>query len=228
MRKFYLSCKFCTLTIILSEVVLPGHIAFQIIVFGKERLRNVLNTSQRRVNKNSLTWWYALKTSWRYLCKTSWRHLEDVLKMFFKTSWRRLGKTSWRCVEDLSKTSSKRLEDSLKMSWRRFCKTFWRRLEDVLKTSWRHLEDAWLRQIYWSLPRRLEDVFWRRKAKASIFVLIKTSSEGEDERSSSRRMFAGHVYEKTSIHKNIVQNGKNTENKKYPNFYLRKLVKLHH
>ena len=30
--------------------------------------------------------------------------------------------------------------------------------------------------------RRLEDVFWRPKAKANIFVLIKTSSEDKDER----------------------------------------------
>ena len=93
----------------------------------------MLNASQRRVNKNSLTWWYVLKTSWRYLCKTSWKCLEDVLK------------------------------------------TPWRRFKDVLKTSWRRLEDIWPRQIYWSWPRRLEDVFWRRKAKANIFVLIKTS-----------------------------------------------------
>ena len=52
----------------------------------------------------------------------------------------------------------------------------------MLKTSWRRLEDVWPRWIYWSWPRRLEDVFWRHKAKANIFVL-KTSS--------SRRMFAG-------------------------------------
>ena len=74
----------------------------------------MLDASQRSVKKNSLTWWYVLKTSWRYLCKTSWICLEDV----FETSWRRL--------EDILKT---------------FFKTF----------------------------------FWRSKAKASIFVLIKTS-----------------------------------------------------
>ena len=57
--------------------------------------------------------------------------------------------------------------------------------------------------------RRLEHVFWRCKTKANIFVLIKTSSEDEDERrlqdvfktSSSRRMFAGTTY-KTFLHKN--------------------------
>ena len=66
--------------------MLLRQIPLQITVFGKERLRNVLNASQRRVNKNTLTWRYVLKMSWRYLCKTSWRCLEDV----FKTSWRRL------------------------------------------------------------------------------------------------------------------------------------------
>ena len=111
--------------------MLPKQIPLSIIVFGKERLRNVLNASRRRVNKNSLSWWYALKTSWRYLFKTSWRRLEDFLKT---------------CLQDVS------------------------------KTSWRRLEDVWPRRKYWSWPRRLEDVFWRRKAKANIFVLIKTSS----------------------------------------------------
>ena len=44
-----------------------------------------------------------------------------------------------------------------------------------MKTSWRRLEDVWPRRIYWSWPRRLEDVFWGRKDKANIFVLMKTS-----------------------------------------------------
>ena len=82
-------------------VVLPGHISLQIIVFGKERLRNLLNASQRRVNKNSLTWWYVLKMSWRRLedvLKTSWRRLEDVwLTRIYSSSSRRL--------EDVLKTS---------------------------------------------------------------------------------------------------------------------------
>ena len=66
---------------------------------------------------------------------------------------------------------------------------FWRRLQNALKTSWRCLEDVF--------TRRLEDVlrymaktnigldqgvFWRRKTKANIFVLIKTSFEDEDKR----------------------------------------------
>ena len=114
-------------------------------------------------------------------------HLENVLKIslqdVLKMSWRRLQnvlKTSWRCLEDVF---ARRLEDVLKTSWRHLGKTSWRRLEDVLKTSWRRLEDIWPRRIYWSWPRRLKDVFWRRKAKANIFVLMKTSS--------SRQMFAG-------------------------------------
>ena len=92
-----------------------------------------------------------LKMSPRCICETSWRRFEAVLK------------TSWRCLEDVLKTS-----------WRRFDKTSWRRLEDVLKTSWRRLEDVWPRRIYWSWPRRLEDVFWRRMINKDIFVFIKS------------------------------------------------------
>ena len=85
------------------------------------------------------------------------RPLEDIFKM------------SWRHFEDVLKTPSRRLEDVLKTSWRR--------LEGVLKTSWRlaygqdeyidldrdvlkmSSEDVWLRRIYSSWSRRLEDVF---------------------------------------------------------------------
>ena len=83
------------------------------------------------------------------------------------------------------------LENVLKISLQVFLKTFWRRLEDVLKTSWRRLEDVLkiygqdeyigidqdvlktssedvrLRRTYSSWPRRLEDVFWRRRRKTS-------------------------------------------------------------
>ena len=72
-----------------------------------------------------------------------------------------------------------RLENVLKISLQDVLKTLWRRLEDVLKTSWRRLEDIWPTRIYWSSTRRLQDVFWRRKAKANIFVLIKAPSEDE-------------------------------------------------
>ena len=119
----------------------------------------MLNTSQRRVNKNSLTWWYILKTSWRYLCKTPWRYLEDVFK------------TSWRCLEDF---------------WRRlqnFLKTF---LQDVLKTSWKSIEDVLARRLedflktygqdkHIGLDQDVLKTSWRGMAKTNIFVLTKTS-----------------------------------------------------
>ena len=81
-----------------------------------------------------------------------------------------------------------RLENVLKISLQDVLKTSSKRLEDVLKT---YGQDEYI-----GLD---QDVFWRRKAKTNIFVLIKTSSEDEDERrlqdiktSSSRRMFAGY------------------------------------
>ena len=104
-------------------------------------------TSQRRFNKNSLTWWYVLKTSWRYLCKRSWKHHQDVLKR----SWRRFCKTSWRHFKDVST----------------------RRLENVLKMCSRHMAETnilVLTKTYW---RRLEDAFWRRMFKANISVFMK-------------------------------------------------------
>ena len=86
--------------------------------------------------------------------------LEDVLQM----SWRRF---------------SRRLEDVLKTSWRRFEDVFARRLEgswqDVLKTFWKRLEDVfkmYSRDEYIGLD---QNVFWRRKAEANIFILTKTS-----------------------------------------------------
>ena len=113
--------------------------------------------------------------TWWYLCKTSWRCLEDLFQNVLKTFWQDVLKMSWG-----------RFEDVLKMSWRCFCKTSWRRLENVLKTPWRRLEDvlktSWKRfedvlktysqDEYIGLD---QDVFWRRKAKVNIFVLIKTS-----------------------------------------------------
>ena len=76
--------------------------------------------------------------------------LQDVLKM----SERRLQnvlKTSLRCFEELLKASRRRLN---KMSWK--C------LEDVLKT---YGQDEYI---------GIENVFWRRKAKANIFLKKKT------------------------------------------------------
>ena len=97
-------------------------------------------------------------------------------------------KTSWRCLEDVLRTSSKRLENVLKISWRRFCKTSWRRLENVLKT---YSQDEYI-----GLD---QDVFWRRKAEANIFVLIKTSYVFRRRRrkTSSRRLHD--VFIKTNV-----------------------------
>ena len=135
MRNVYLSRKFCALTI---------------TVFAKECPRNVLNTSPRRVNKNSLTWWYVLKIS-----------LQDVLK------------TSWRCLEEVF---ARRLEDVLKTSWRHLEDVWPRRIY----LSWpRRVEDVRLRRVYSSWSRRLEDVFWRWRSKTSSRrlqdVFIKTN-----------------------------------------------------
>ena len=100
----------------------PRQILLKITTFPL-RLRNVLNTSRRSVNKNSLTWWYAWKTSWIHLCKTFRKHFENVLK----TSWRCMTKTnilvftktSWRCLEDV----------------------FWRRRQ---KAPLRHFQDVFI------------------------------------------------------------------------------------
>ena len=86
------------------------------------------------------------------------------------------------------KTSSKRLQDmsSTRLQRNNFTSSM---------TYWRSLEDVWPRRIYWSWPRRLEDMFWRRKAKANIFVFIKTSWRRLEDvfwrrrrRTSSRRL----------------------------------------
>ena len=140
------------------------------MVTSSKRLEDVIKTYLRNV----------LKTSWQDVLKMSWRLLENVFKTsrgchqdvfarrledVLKTSWRCLGKTSWRCLEDASKTSWKRLEEVMV-----------KRLEDVLKTSWKRLEDVlktYGQDKYIGLD---QDVFWRRKARANIFVLIKTSS----------------------------------------------------
>ena len=105
------SCKFRTLTI--NPSVNNG--------LCKQRLTNLLNTSQRLVNKNNLTWWYVFKTSWRCLQDVFARRLEDVLK------------TSWRCFEEVLKTSWRRMD---KRNILVLTKTSWRRLEDVL---WRRM-----------------------------------------------------------------------------------------
>ena len=149
-----------------------------------------------------------LKMSCEVSSKTFWRRVEGVLRGVFKTYLQYVLKTSSKTkncyAEDVLKTFRRRLQDTFprrlqgvfKASSRRFWKTSWRRLG---QTFWRRLEDVSLRRICWSWSRRLADVFWRRMIKGNILVLIKTSSEDEDQRrlqdvfktSSPRRMFAG-------------------------------------
>ena len=126
------------------------------------RLRNVLNLSWRRVNKNSLTWWYILKRSWRHLCKTS-----------------------WRCYEDVLNTSSKRFEDIFEDSLEIVLKTndqdeYIVLDQDVLKTP---SEDVWLGRVYSFWSRRLEDVL-----KTSSEDEDERYLQDVFKRSSSRRM----------------------------------------
>ena len=118
------TCKFCTLTINFSEVW-PRWILLYTTVFAV-RLANMLNTSQRLVDKNSWTWWYVFKTSWRCLQDVFARRLEDVLK------------TSWRCLEDALKTYGQDEYIGL--------------YQDVLKTS---SKDVWLIRIYSSSSTRM-------------------------------------------------------------------------
>ena len=155
------------------------------------RIEDPLKTSSKLFENVLKTPWRGLED----VLNTSWIRLENIqptriywywprrLQNVFKTSWRFLGKTSWRRLEDVLKTSCRRLGDI----WPRriigldqdVLKTLWRGLEDVLKTSWRRL-DIWPKRIYWSWPRRLlksygyskhirlnQDVFWRRRWKAS-------------------------------------------------------------
>ena len=130
-----------------------------------------MNASRRRVNKNSLIWWYILKTSWRHLCKTSLRCLEDVLK----TSWRRmiktniivLIKTTWRLLKTSSEhKDERRLQDV-------FIKTnvCWVPLKSVT-WDFRYSSPLKDRHIFiWQPPKilnvfftsTLKQVFWKTK-----------------------------------------------------------------
>ena len=87
-----------------------------------------------------------LKISLQEVLKTSWRRLEDVLKTFLQD----VLKTSWKRLEDVLKTYSQ--DEYIGLD------------QDVLKTS---SEDVWLRRIYSSWSRRLEDGFWRQRRKTS-------------------------------------------------------------
>ena len=89
-----------------------------------------------------------------------------------------------------------RLENILKAFLQNVLKMSWRRLEDVLKMSWRPLQNvlATSRKCHKDVfARRLQGktktnilvlikASWRRMSKENIFVLMKTSSEDEDER----------------------------------------------
>ena len=97
---------------------------------SQKHVKYVSKTPGRLANKNSLTWWYVLKTSWRFLKDIFARRLENVLK-----------------------TSSRRLEDVLKMFLQDVLKMSRRRLEDVslrwIYWSWsRRLQDASLRRMF--------------------------------------------------------------------------------
>ena len=88
---------------------------------------------------------------------------------------------SWRRLQHVFSVTilrlPRRLEDILKMPWRgleEVLKTSWRRLEKVLKTSSRHMVKTDILVLTKTSWRRLQDFFWRRKAKANIIVLIKT------------------------------------------------------
>ena len=112
-----------------------------------------------------------LKKSLQDVLKTSWTRLQNVLNK------------SWRCLEDVLKTF---LQDILKTTWRRFkdvlarrLEASWKRLENVWRMSWKHMSNT----IIWSSSRRLEDV-WVRKIFSSwsrrLQDVLKTSSEDED------------------------------------------------
>ena len=135
---------------------------------SQKRFEYISKTSWKRVNKNSLTWWYILQTSRRLLqnvSKTSWRCPEVVFEDILKMSWRRFEKvlrTPWRRLQNVLRTSWRHFEDVLKTSWRRISKVS---ILVLIKTS---SEDVWVRWIYSSWWRRLQDDFWRRRRKKNI------------------------------------------------------------
>ena len=146
MRNFYRPGKFPALTIHFSEVW-PRWSLLQTTIFAV-RLVNTLNTSQKLVYKNSLTWWYIFKTSWRCLQDVFARRLEDVLE----ASWRCLGKTFWKCLEEVWKMYGQNEYIGLN--------------QDALKTS---SEEVWLIRIYSSSSGRLEDVFIKKNVCGDLF-----------------------------------------------------------
>ena len=131
------------------ENLYPNHIFLRSVAKANLSIDNRPgSTDRKRVE-------YVLKMSWRRVHKNS------------LTLWYIL-KTSWKCFKNVLKTSS---YDVLKTSWQDILLMSWRRLENVLKKSGR----VWLRIIYLSWSRRLEDAFWKCMNKGNVFVLTMTS-----------------------------------------------------
>ena len=143
--------------------------------------------------RSSVTWAY------RSVDNCLWRRKSQKrVECFSKTCYQEQFNLMMR-LENVLKIF---LQDVLKTSWRCLEVVFASCLEDVSKTSWKLLEDVWPRRMYWSWPRRLEDVL---KTCSEDVRLRRTYSswsrrlEDEDERrlqdviktSSSRQMFAG-------------------------------------
>ena len=117
MRNFYPFCNFFTLVINFSEVW-PSQILLSINVYAV-RLRNVFNTSQRRVKKDSLNWSNILKTTFQQnILNMFWRRLEDVwLRRVYSSRWRRLLKTK---SKDFFKTASRRFHQDESLLGKQF------------------------------------------------------------------------------------------------------------
>ena len=127
---------------------------------SQKRAEYILKMSWRRVNNNSLTLWYVLKTCWICLKEIFPRRLKDVLKTLCQDAL----EMSWRRLQEVFKTFSRRFEDALKTFLQDVLKTSWRRLENVLKTFWKHLEGVSPKPVHSLWLKLLEDV-------------LKTSSE---------------------------------------------------
>ena len=124
---------------------------------SQKRFEYVSKISSERVNENSLTWWYIIKTSWR-------RFLQDVLK----TSW-------WGFEGVLARhlASLWHLENVLKMPWRRMTK---RNILVLIKMSWRHLQNVFWRRMSKENLFNLIKTSWRRLLKTKIKDVFQTSS----------------------------------------------------
>ena len=114
---------------------------------SEERGQKVSKMSSGRVDNNSLTWWYILKTSGRFslkisfqdVLKTSWKWLEDVLKRYHRDEYVRLD-------QGVLKTSYEDL-------WLKSIYISWSRRLEVLRFSfkeffrWR-LHISWVKEVF--------------------------------------------------------------------------------